>query len=148
ARIELEERACRDDREIAVAACELQERIAVPQPPWLERHRGQDLVRLERARHESRGEGVESQDPLAAYAFGFERATIKRRQIDELGCGIEMAERAADRAAIARLAVTDMGERLLDHRAESRHLGGELDFALARHCAEAQRAIGDSDPGE
>ena len=59
-----------------------------------------------------------------------------------------MAERAADGAAIAGLAMADMLERLVNHRKGLRHVGGELDVTLARHRAEAAGAVLDIDVRE
>ena len=52
-----------------------------------------------------------------------------------------MAQRAAERAAVAGLAVPDLGDGLVHQRAASAHQFGEFDVALARHRADLERAV-------
>ena len=58
-----------------------------------------------------------------------------------------MAERAADGAAVARLAVADMHDGLVQQRAFRLHQVGEFEVALARHGADLERAAGLLDAG-
>ena len=58
-----------------------------------------------------------------------------------VGRRIEMAQRAAERAAVAGLAVPDLGDGLVHQRAALAHQIGEFDVALARHRADLQRAV-------
>ncbi len=56
-----------------------------------------------------------------------------------------MAERAADGAAVAGLAVPDLQQRLVDDRPARPHHVGEFEVALARHAADFERAAGFAD---
>ncbi len=47
-----------------------------------------------------------------------------------------MAERAAERAAVAGLAMADLEDRLVHEREAPLHAVGEFEIALARHRAE------------
>ena len=60
---------------------------------------------------------------------------------DQLGRRIEMAQRTAERAAVAGLAVPDLGDGLVHQRAALAHQFGEFDVALARHGADLERAV-------
>ena len=59
-----------------------------------------------------------------------------------------MAERAADGAAVAGLAVADVLDRLMHQRDALAHDVGEFDVALARHGADLERAVGLADVGQ
>ena len=59
-----------------------------------------------------------------------------------------MAQRAAERAAIARLAVADLLDRLVHQRAALAHHIGEFEVALARHGADLERAVVLADVGQ
>src|SRR3954471_3725637 len=50
-----------------------------------------------------------------------------------------MAERAAERAAVARLAMTDLEHRLVQEWTAGANALVELQIALARHCADEER---------
>ena len=65
---------------------------------------------------------------------------MRGRDRDQLGRRIEMAERAADGAAVAGLAVADVHDRLVQQRAFRLHQIGEFEIALARHGADLERA--------
>ena len=52
-----------------------------------------------------------------------------------------MAERAADGAAVAGLAVPDLQQRLMHDRPARAHRLGEFEIALARHGADLERAV-------
>ena len=52
-----------------------------------------------------------------------------------------MTERTAERAAVARLPMSDLAYRFVHERATIAHGIGELDVALARHGADLDRAI-------
>ena len=59
-----------------------------------------------------------------------------------------MAERAADGAAVARLPVSDLQQRLVHDRPARAHRIGEFEIALARHGADLERAVGFADVGQ
>ena len=66
---------------------------------------------------------------------------------NQFGGRIEMAERAADRAAVARLAMADVHDGLMQQRAFRLDEVGEFEVALARHGADLERATGLFDAG-
>ena len=56
--------------------------------------------------------------------------------VTNFGRRIEMTERAADRAAIARLAMADIQDRFVDQRIARLDRIGKFEIALARHRAD------------
>ena len=67
---------------------------------------------------------------------------------DQFRRRIEMAQRAAERAAVAGLAVADLLDRLVHQRAALAHHIGEFEIALARHGADLERAVVLADVGQ
>ncbi len=65
---------------------------------------------------------------------------MERAHARELGRRVEMAEAAAERAAVAGLEVADEAERFGEDRAGALHLRGALERALAGHRADLERA--------
>ena len=95
------------DREVAVAAGELLDREAAPSRPHRESHSEQDLVGRQRGLPHP-GEEFAGRD--AAPPGGRERLDLRvegQRDGRVLGGGVGVGDRAADRAAVADLEVTD-----------------------------------------
>ena len=59
-----------------------------------------------------------------------------------------MAERAADRAPVARLPVPDLQQGFMHDRPARAHRIGKFEVALARHGADFERALGLADVGQ
>ena len=85
---------------------------------------------------------------LAGGADGAELGIIDQRHGRQLGGGIGVRQRAANGAAIARLAMPDMAQRFRQQRAISRDLGRGLELALAHHGADAQPAVDHRDAAQ
>ena len=68
------------------------------------------------------------------------RRVMRGADRHQLGGRIEMAQRAADGAAIAGLPVADVHDGLVQQRAFRLHQVGEFEVALARHGADLERA--------
>ena len=73
---------------------------------------------------------------------------MQRRHVDELRRRVEMAERAAERAAVAGLAMADMLERLMHDREGARHIVREFEIALPRHGTESAGTVRNGDIGQ
>ena len=113
-RIEPDQRGARDDGEVAVAARELDERVAVPAARQRQGDAGEQLVRREARSSCSRPRTRRTRCPAARASTP--RAALPPRSavtFDELRGRIEMAQRSAERAAVARLAMPDVRERLV-----------------------------------
>ena len=142
-----QQRRRRDDGEVAVPAREFDEAVAVAVRPEREAHGGHQLVQLDRRRHEGDREGGELDLARAVRPLHRHGRIHRGGDGHEFGRRIEMAERAAERAAVAGLAVADMQDRLVHQRAALAHHVGEFDVALARHGADLERAVGLADVG-
>src|SRR5689334_17986572 len=95
-------------------AGELLERIAMAGRPGLERDAGEELARIERVGHDPANPVRDPDLAATAPACRFQQAVVQRRDVDELGRGIEVAERAADGTAVAGLAMADMPEGFMN----------------------------------
>src|SRR5215468_7499657 len=84
-------------------------------PEW-KTHHGDDLVRLDRRRHVGDREGVNRDVARAVRPLHSDGGIERRRDRDQLGRWIEMAERAAERTAVAGLAMADLQDRLTHQR--------------------------------
>ena len=73
---------------------------------------------------------------------------VGRADRGQFGGRIGMREAAADRAAIAGLAMADMTERLGHQRAMFGDVGRDFEIALARHGADAQQTVADRDTAQ
>ncbi len=109
-------------------------------PAW-KRHAGQEFVELERRRHIGDRKGGEIDAARAVLAGDRHLGVERGRDRHQLGRRIEMAQRAAERAAIAGLPMPDLRDRLVHQRAASAHQVGKFDVALARHGADLERAV-------
>jgi len=88
-------------------------------------------------------------DLALALGAGYrDHSVMRRRHRHQLGGGIEMAERARDGAAVARLAMPDLQDRLAHQRQTCADHIGEFEIALARHAADADIALLGADEGE
>ncbi len=137
----LDERRRRDNGEIAVAAGKLDEGSTVPLRPAGKRRAGQKLIGLQRRRHIGDRESGEIDLARAVLAGDRELGVERGSDRDQLGGRIEMAQRAAERAAVAGLAVPDLGDGFVHQRAASADELGEFDVALARHRADLKRTV-------
>ena len=140
-----DERRRRDDGEIAVTARELDEGIAVPGRPAWKRGAGHQLIERDGRRHISDGERGEIDAARAALADHRDCRIKRGGDRDQLRRRIEMAQRAAERAAIARLPMADLPHRLVHQRTALAHQIGKLDVALPRHGADVERAVAVAD---
>ena len=111
------DRGAGDDGEIAVPAAEFPEGIAVPCAPCREMHRLDQFVGLARGRHHA------DEEILRASRGGACGATTVRLRLSRatstsgnLRARIGMRDRAADRAAAARLRVSDPRQRRGEQR--------------------------------
>ena len=108
----------------------------------------QQLVRLQCGGHIAGGEIGKCNVAPAPLRRHVHRRAEQCRRVDEFRRRIEMAQRAAQRAAIARLPVADVRKRRLQQRTVPPDIGRELDFALPRHGADLQCAVLDTDIGQ
>ncbi len=143
-----EQRGARHDGEIAAAACELDERVAISGSRQRQRDAGEQFVRREARGQVADGELRKRNGPATARGNHVQRAAQERRHVDQFRGGIEVTQRAAEGAAVARLAVPDVGERLAQDRAAPADVRGEFEFALARHRARLQRSVRHAHVGE
>ena len=74
--------------------------------------------------------------PLATRAACDKHRIVSPRQGRQLGRGVELAHAASNGAAVARLAVADVADRLGHQRQARSDQRRELQFALARHRAD------------
>src|SRR5690348_4589395 len=124
-----------------MAARELDERIAVRLRPQREARRGDELVELDR-RRQIAGRKIRELDLARAVRALHRDGGIERgRDRDKLGRGIEMAKRAAERSAVAGLAVPDLQDRVVHQWAAAADEVGEFEIALAGHGADLERAV-------
>ena len=63
---------------------------------------------------------------------------MQHRHVDEFGGRVEMAERSAKRAAVARLAMADVREGFAEDRKHGSDFGGKFEVALPRHRADRE----------
>ena len=147
AAVDLQQRRRRHDGEIAVAAGELDERRLVPGRPERDADRGHDLVQLDRRGQIAGGEIRKRDLARAVRARDRHRRIVRGADRHELSGRIEMAERAADGAAVPGLAVADVHDGLMQQRTFRLHQVGEFEVALARHGADLERAAGLLDAG-
>ena len=84
----------------------------------------------------------------AAHARHVDRRIVGGADRGQLGGRIGVREAAADGAAVACLPMSDMPERLAHQGAMFGDVGGEFEVALARHGAYAQMAVGDRDTAQ
>ena len=145
--VERDEAADRRDGEVAVAPREFLEGVAVARGPGAQF----DAV----SNSPGASEWVmmpltQSAILIAAFAAarGLQHAVMQRHHVDELRRRVEMAERAAEGAAVAGLAMADMLERLVDDRKGALHVGREFEIALPRHGPEAAGTVRDGDIGQ
>src|SRR5262245_44864787 len=143
-----QQRRRRHDREIAMAASELDEAMAVRLRPKRKPHHGDELIQLDRGGHIGDREGVNRDFAGAARPLHRDRGIERGRDRDELGRWVEMAERAAERAAVAGLAMADLQDRLVHQWAALANKIGEFELALTRHRADLERAVALADEGE
>src|SRR5438067_10804696 len=107
-------------------------------PQW-KVHARQQFVLAQRGRHESRRELRKRDLAGAARSLRRQHRIHGRGDGDELGRGIELAERAAERAAVTRLPMADLQHRLVHKRTALLDALVEFHIALARHCADDER---------
>src|SRR6185437_1829738 len=84
----------------------------------------------------------------AARTCNRQRRIVAGRERDKLRRRIEMAERAADRAAVASLSVSDLQQGLVHYRPARAHRIREFQITLARHGADLKRTVDFPDVGE
>ena len=115
--IGLDEHRGRRDRKIAVPPGEFDEGMAVPGCPLRKPDADEKLVRLDRRRHIADREFGKRQLALAIATGDGHGRVVAGGERNQFRCRIEMTKRAADRPAIAGLAMTDLQrlEGLLDH---------------------------------
>src|ERR1043165_6265825 len=95
-------------------AREFDEAIAVPLWPRREAHADEKLVRIDGRRHEPFGKFGKCNIAFAASAGDTHGGIEGRGDGDQFGGRIEVAKRTADRAAIARLAMADIQNCIVD----------------------------------
>ena len=116
--------------------------------PAREAHGGDHLVWLDRRGHVSHWEFGERQFALAVRPDDDHGRIIAGSKRNELGRRIEMAERAADCAAVAGLPMSDLQQRLVhDWKLRAQDVG-ELQITLPRHGADLDRTVVLADVGE
>src|SRR4051812_3086947 len=113
--------------------------MAMALAPKRKANRRQQLAFAERGCHETGGELRERQVARAARALHRDDGIQRRSHGDQLGGGIEVAERTAERAAVARLAVANLQHCLVQQRTARAKARVELEITLARHGADYQR---------
>ena len=86
--------------------------------------------------------------PDAAHARGVDNGVVGRAHRRQFGGRIGVGEAAADGAAIARLAMADMAQRLGQERAVLGDFRRKFEVALAGHGADAHPAIADRDAAQ
>src|SRR5262245_35902196 len=116
-----------------MAASELDEAIAVRLRPERKAHHGDDLVRLDCRRHIGDRKRVDRNLAGAVWPLHGDGGIERGRDGNELGRRVEMAERAAERAAVAGLAMADLQDRLVHQWAALADEIGVFKLALARH---------------
>src|SRR5690348_5155191 len=144
-RVFLEQRCRRDDGEVAMPACEFEEGIAVRIRPQRKSDRRQALVRAHARGHIAGGKFGKRNPPLAARPQDRDGRVERRRHGNDFGRGIEMAERTADGAAVARLAMPHLTNGFGKQRTAARHLIGKFDVALPRHGADLEHLSVEAD---
>ena len=133
---ELEHRRHRDHREVALAARILGERPAVPFPPGPESYCTHDFVRRDRRAHVAGGE-IRHRNVAFPVATRYDDRGVERHGHQrEFRRGIEMAQTAADRAAVSRLPVPDFQDGLRHQRQPPPDQRRKFDGALRGHRAD------------
>ena len=95
-----------------------------------------DLVQRQVGCHIGQREFAEGDGALAGRAGGGDHCVARQADQHLFRRRVEMAERAADCAAIARLAMADVEDALAQQRMLGGDQIGEFDVALARHGAD------------
>src|SRR5919198_6278040 len=93
----------------------------------------QQLAFAQRGRHQARRELGERNIARTIRPFNCQHCIERGGDGYELGGRIELAERAAERAAVARLAMTDLQHGLVQQRTALADAAIELDIPLASH---------------
>src|SRR5438874_9582863 len=104
-------------------------------PQW-KVHARQQFALAQRGRHESRWELRKRDLASAARPLQRQHRIHGRGDSDELGRGVELAERAAERAAVTRLAMADLQHRLVHERTVLVDALVEFHITLACHCTD------------
>src|ERR1700719_959533 len=146
--IDLKQRRGRHNGEIAVAAGEFHERIAVLGGPRRKLDRGQHFDGLDRRGEIGDRKILELDFALAAWASHHHGSVERHGAGDKLSRWIEMAQRAPDGAAIAGLTMADALNRLVHQREPLFHQIGEFEIALACHGADFHAVRSLADIGE
>src|SRR5262249_1028058 len=120
-----------NDREVAVTNVELREGRADAALPHWPFDLLQAFVGAQRGGHRAGEELLRLYATRAACRSPLEARPEHLRDQRQLGAGISVCEAAADRAAIARLHMTDPSERLAQQRHTRRERIIALDHALA-----------------
>ena len=115
--------------------------IAVAFPPQRQAHRNYKLIRFDRRHHETGGKLCERQFAPSVRPRHRDNRIAGHCDRDQFGGRIKVAQRTADGAAVARLAMADLLQRLMHQRQPAVHQVGEFQLALARHRADLQRPI-------
>ena len=84
----------------------------------------------------------------AAHARHVDDRIVGGAHRGQLGGRVGVRQAAADGAAVARLAMADVAQRLDHQRAMFRDLGRGFDIALASHGADAQPLVADHDAAQ
>ena len=129
------------DGEIAVAARELDERMAMAFGPGTKPDRGDQLVVLQRGRERALREFRHAQASAFGSAADLDLRIEGHGNGGQLGGRIEMRQAAAQRAAIASLPVPDLADRCGEQRQALCHQLARLDIALARHRTYSDVAV-------
>src|SRR3954468_11582514 len=120
-------------------ACKLVEAMAMALRPRREANLGDELAGVQRSAEQAAAELRHAYDALAARAGNLYFRVERRRHGWQLGRGIKVRQAAAQRAAVAGLAVADQPDRLRHERQAARNEGRSLDVALSRQGADHDR---------
>ena len=133
---------------VAVARRDLGEARAPAGAAGREAHLGHDLVGLEAARQVRDEELLGGHEAGAGRPRDLDLAGQRLQHERQLGRGVGVRDRAADRAAVARRDVPDVGQGELQQRTRGERVGVALEVALRAERADAHRAVCDVDHGE
>ena len=129
-------------------AGKLDEGIAVLGRPLREAHADDEFVRFDRRGHIGDRKLGERHLALASGTGDRDGCVIAGRERDQFRRRIEMAQRAADGAAVAGLTVSDLQQGLVHDRPARAHRLGKFEVTLARHGPDVERALRVADVGE